>query len=73
MRRWTAPSDLDYDDAVQGLTHGPTKACTRCGDLVPLGRGDVIGRQVLCANCWDVATETQHRKAEDAQHAKGAA
>jgi hypothetical protein len=27
----------------------------------------------LCANCWDVATETQHRKAEDAQHAKGAA
>ena len=66
MSRWSALSDLDYDDEVTGRATVLTRSCTRCGELVTVGAGESYTVTVLCDRCWRIALETQTRRAHAA-------
>lgn len=52
MSRYTAQSDYDYADAVEGRTRsGIERTCTSCGRPVMVSRDEVYQLQVFCDWC----------------------
>lgn len=67
MSRWSALSDLDYDEEIEGRSLLLTRSCTRCGERVTVGAGESYTVTVLCDRCWRIALETQARKSQAAR------
>ena len=66
MSRWSALSDRDYDDEVEGRQMVLTRSCTRCGERIILTSADGYTVTILCDRCWRIALETQARKSQAA-------
>lgn len=52
MGRWTAPSDLDYWDEVEGRSRdGIERSCHGCHAPVMVSRDEAYLVQVFCEHC----------------------
>lgn len=60
MSRWTAPSDLDYWDEIEGqFLRGLEVPCRGCGQPVTLTREDRGLIHLFCETCSRRETEYQ--------------
>jgi formylmethanofuran dehydrogenase subunit E len=50
--RWTAPSDVDYAQQLEGRTRtGIERTCEGCGEPVMVRRSEVYQVHVFCETC----------------------
>ena len=63
MGRWTAPSDMDYYDDVEGRTHdGIERTCAECAEPVMVDRETATHIHVFHSHCLDRITKRLKRR-----------
>jgi len=51
MGRWTAPSDYDYFDEVNGVDRGPMARCANCDRDFAVDQGETLPIRPWCPVC----------------------